>query len=344
MKVAIVGAGIIGSSIAYQLSRQGVSVSVFDAGEPGKAASAKTFGWINASFAETDAYYALRLQSVRAWRALHDEINFGEAIRWFGALWWEDEGDDFTRQVNELQRRGYPFELVGPERFHALEPEVRNPPDQAILGMEEAAADGAQVSAILLKTAVGLGAQVVFKTPVEKIAELTAQFDQVVICAGANSGALLSETGVTLPMGNQPGILVKTTPLPPLVDHTIMTPDVHFRQLACGRILMGEIFSGGNIDGRSSQVFAADMLGRLKARLPAAQSAEVETIMTGLRPVPEDGLPAVGPATSKIYVATMHSGITLAPLIGELVCREILGETCQELEPFRIARFSVPKG
>jgi glycine/D-amino acid oxidase-like deaminating enzyme len=54
-------------------------------------------------------------------------------------------------------------------------------------------------------------------------------------------------------------------------------------------------------------------------------------------------MPIVGPlpGLGSIYVAAAHSGVTLAPAIGELVAGEIVdAETAARLEPFRLGRFS----
>ena len=44
--------------------------------------------------------------------------------------------------------------------------------------------------------------------------------------------------------------------------------------------------------------------------------------------MPLDGFPVLGssPARRDVYLAVMHSGVTLAPLVGELAAREILHE------------------
>jgi glycine/D-amino acid oxidase-like deaminating enzyme len=55
--------------------------------------------------------------------------------------------------------------------------------------------------------------------------------------------------------------------------------------------------------------------------------------------MPEDEFPMVGFTANcpNLYVAAMHSGVTLAPLIGELAAREILdGERAIALDPYRI--------
>ena len=63
----------------------------------------------------------------------------------------------------------------------------------------------------------------------------------------------------------------------------------------------------------------------------------------GYRPTPKDGLPIISRAAglTGAYCAVMHSGVTNAPAVGELVTREILnGERDRLLEPFGLHRFN----
>jgi glycine/D-amino acid oxidase-like deaminating enzyme len=74
--------------------------------------------------------------------------------------------------------------------------------------------------------------------------------------------------------------------------------------------------------------------------------ASVESAAVGVRPLPADGLPAVGwvRAPGGLYVVVTHSGVTLAPLLAELVTREVHGSTEPLLAPFRPDRFLAPAG
>ncbi|MFQ5567527.1 MAG: FAD-dependent oxidoreductase, partial [Paracoccaceae bacterium] len=61
------------------------------------------------------------------------------------------------------------------------------------------------------------------------------------------------------------------------------------------------------------------------------------------RPTPADGHPIIGPVPGRdgVYVAVMHSGVTLAPGVAELVAGEVLeGAEADLLAPFRPDRFS----
>jgi glycine/D-amino acid oxidase-like deaminating enzyme len=60
--------------------------------------------------------------------------------------------------------------------------------------------------------------------------------------------------------------------------------------------------------------------------------------------MPEDERPIVGPVPglSGFYVAVTHSGVTLAPLIGQLVAQEVTtGELSPLLAEYRIERFGM---
>ena len=62
----------------------------------------------------------------------------------------------------------------------------------------------------------------------------------------------------------------------------------------------------------------------------------------GYRPLPADEFPIVGTGAARpdVYLAVMHSGVTMAPLMGRLAAIEILdGVRAEPLEPYRLARF-----
>jgi glycine/D-amino acid oxidase-like deaminating enzyme len=63
--------------------------------------------------------------------------------------------------------------------------------------------------------------------------------------------------------------------------------------------------------------------------LPAAATAEVDEVLIGWRPLPLDGHPVLGTpnASPASYLAIMHSGISLAPIVGQLVAHELLTRT-----------------
>jgi glycine/D-amino acid oxidase-like deaminating enzyme len=72
--------------------------------------------------------------------------------------------------------------------------------------------------------------------------------------------------------------------------------------------------------------------------VPGMRAAEIEDVFIGWRPLPVDGHPVIGPSPARpsAYLAIMHSGVSLAPIVGELVAKEILsGQQAAEIEAYR---------
>jgi len=82
--VGVVGAGIIGASIAYHLSKAGVKVTLMERHEPATRASRGTFAWINASWAKQPRHYhSFSQDGVFGWKRLEKEL--GLDIKWGGS-------------------------------------------------------------------------------------------------------------------------------------------------------------------------------------------------------------------------------------------------------------------
>ena len=74
MKVVVVGAGIIGASVAYQLAKAGAQVTVIDGAGVAAGATGRSFGWINASFHADAAHFRLRAESMAAYHRLIEHM------------------------------------------------------------------------------------------------------------------------------------------------------------------------------------------------------------------------------------------------------------------------------
>jgi glycine/D-amino acid oxidase-like deaminating enzyme len=121
----------------------------------------------------------------------------------------------------------------------------------------------------------------------------------------------------------------------------VIAPDLHMRQTEEGRIIAGGDF-GGSDPGNNPQAAADALFAKVKSKLDGGDTLELETYTIGYRPTPVDGFPVIGPVdgASGLYLAVMHSGVTLAPLAGLLAANEILGGTSDAtLAPFRLSRF-----
>ena len=91
-----------------------------------------------------------------------------------------------------------------------------------------------------------------------------------------------------------------------------------------------------------SQEYADSLIERAVNYFPALSGIKALRVPVGYRPMPIDGLPVLGfsKKASNVYITLMHSGATLAPIVGSLAALEIMtGTEADCLEPYRPSRF-----
>ena len=175
----------------------------------------------------------------------------------------------------------------------------------------------------------------------------TIHADAVVNATGAGAASVAGMVGRELPLDVFPGLLVRVAVPGEPLSHLMHTPHINLRPDGPGYVLLHH----DSVDEKLTDDFAgtedplcAELLERARRVLPALEEAEVvEAQVRAMRPVPADGHSCVG-ALSRIpgyYEAVTHSGVTLGPLIGRLLAREILtGEVDPLIAPFRPDRFA----
>ena len=151
--------------------------------------------------------------------------------------------------------------------------------------------------------------------------------DALVVACGVDTPRVAGLAGVRVPLKDSPGILVHVPPQPRLVQRVILAPMGNIKQKPDGRIVAGSDFGSGG--GDLSREAGERLLKSMAAVLPELGRAGVEKMTQGFRPMPADGLPIVGfpSARRDLYLAVMHSGVTLGPLMGRLAAAEILDGT-----------------
>jgi glycine/D-amino acid oxidase-like deaminating enzyme len=143
-------------------------------------------------------------------------------------------------------------------------------------------------------------------------------------------------------METPPGLIVHSRPHRKLLNGLVHAEKLHMRQTAEGRIIAGSDFAGDD-PGENPEATARDLFEVTKAALRGAEGLELDFHTVGYRPTPTDGFPVISRANgvSGLYIAVMHSGITLAPAVGLFATREILdGERDPLLAPYGLGRFA----
>ena len=372
-RVAVVGAGIVGSAITYHLAKRGLDVTLLDRNAVASASSHGTFAWINASWAkQPESYHALNQMGVDAWHRLQQALNL--PIKWGGSLEWfaaAERQDRLSRDVQEQQAWGEPAKMLTQLEASALEPRVAfGGAGHVALSPRDGALDPVLVSQRLVNAAKSHGARVIEHCEVLRVDETAEDqrqkilgtscgdiaVDRLVLATGADPSAIQTFAGFDLPQRSTPGVIVITQPMPPVLSHIVVAPGIHIHQRLDGRLVLGE--QEGAPENAAHKLRLTARPTRFPNAATASQHAQrlitlaseyltglpevnAEEVIIGWRPLPLDGHPVIGPspADPNAYVAVMHSGVSLAAIVGELVAEEILtGERAPVLTPFRADR------
>jgi glycine/D-amino acid oxidase-like deaminating enzyme len=364
-KVIVIGAGVVGASSAYRLAQAGAAVTVLEANRVGGGTSGISYAWTNAHRKPPFPYHQLNVNGMKTHAALRDE--FGATPWWHGGgslEWTEPERwAGFRENVEQLRAWGYAAEYVTAREVGELEPDV----DLAVLGDAPAAffpdegwCDPVVYAHAMLSAAIRrhgatlrLGA---------RVADLTMQGDRVtgvrlsdgsvveadfvVNCGGRWINDAVREAGLHLPMAPTPGLLVFTPPVACGLSRVLHTSVLNARPDGAGRLMLhwDPTDATLSVDSAVSPDMpqAIDLMARARRLFPCIGDVRPEAVRLGIRPIPGDGLTAVGPVprVGGYYVAVTHSGVTLSPFLGVCVADELVrGIVRPELADFRPARF-----
>ena len=365
MRVIVIGAGVVGAAVAAALTRRGAEVTVLDAGRPGAGTTTTSFAWVNANNKHPQPYFELNNAGVAAHHALA-----GGPAPWFfptGHLEWattDEHAALLAARVTKLESRGYPVRRLTRAEALALEPDVVAPTDaEFVFYPEEAHTLPGLLHARLLGEARDRGATVLTHTEVTGIdlgapAVTTASgekhvADVVVSCAGRWSTPVAALAGLDVPLLDPDlagsatvGFLATTEPVPARLSRLLTHSRLNVRPDGGGRLLLQALDLDGAADPAAvpptDGSLATEITGRLPEVLALTAGTRLEKIRVGQRPLPADGLTIAGFADpdSRFYAVATHSGITLAPLLGDLVSGELMGTESPLLATFRPGRFA----
>jgi len=373
LTVVVVGAGVLGCSLADELSRRGASVTVIDAAESVSGTSAATFGWINSNDKSPEPYQQLNLLGLRAHeRALHSTTTRG---RWFhqtgnvqlAQTSWE--ADRLEEKVQRLEHNDYDATMLTASQVRELEPNLRAEHlAGGALFAKEGWIDVSTMCAALLHRACRKDAAFV---PFNKVTAITSQgveaighdglatqysANVVVLAAGNGTRELLATTGVNFPLldpswrddaaATHPtvGLISTTSPVNSVTRRMIHAEGIALRPARNGGITLTDHPTASRWDRTDPAIWNVpdELLRRARQFYPSLERAWTETVTLGTRVLPEDGLTIADwiEGADRVYAVATHSGVTLAAHLAEVVTDEILtGTRDGSLKPFGLSRF-----
>ena len=368
-KITVIGAGIIGACIAHELSRLGQNITIIDKSLPGSGTSGKSFNWINATYPKKPySYNYLSQLGLAAFDDLNRHIDFPSI--WNGSLEWfvdSKKHKKLLNNVNDLLK--YPthskHKIINSFEASLYEPNINfNNNNNIVYSLEDGAIDTIKtIESLVARTKFNGGKIInncVYKNSIYRNGKLSSintshgeiETDLIIFATGTNTNSLINKKVLREPT---PGIIVKSKPYKKIINKIIVGPGIHIHQQNDGRLIIGEQDGAPEnhkmrLKGYPTQfpsTLIADqhfnnMLDQTKLFIKNIDEIEVESVEIGWRPLPLDGLPIIGFLNSlqDTYVASMHSGISLGPIVAKIVAQEITENINNKLlNDFRPSRF-----
>ena len=364
MKITVVGAGIVGCSVAHELASRGARVHVVDMRGTGLGATQASAG-ILAPYVEghIDALLRIGVCSLSLYdafvtRASEDAAKPIEYER-TGTLQVavdEDEAAELEASAQRLARSGVAHSLMDGDQARRLEPSLSPRIRTALLLPQHGYVRVAQLTSALAAAAASRGT-----TTITAVVQHVEPRSGVVIVAtpagGIESDAVILAAGSWTSGLAQP--LVSPPPVRPVRGQLL---HLHFKQRPLSRVVWGtdcylvpwhdgSLLVGATVEdaGFDESATAAGVAHLLRASgelLMTTPTARFDAVRVGLRPGTPDELPLIGPSSTMrgVYYAAGHyrNGVLLSPLTAKLVADLVMdGRRSPELELVRPDRFGL---
>lgn len=365
MKVVVIGAGIIGVSIASELAARGAEVTLIDKDAPGTGTSSTSFAWVNSNNKNPDPYFELNRAGLEAHHRLAAS----------GGDWFHPTGHlevavdpghrtELQARLDRLSSFGYEAEKISAMRAGELIPDLRMPESAtAAFFAHEGHCDPSLYLRHVMGKGAAQGVEVRSGSAVASIAYVDGRIrlalsdgttilaDRVISATGRWTNDVMSMVGLPPLMVESEqagdvtmGYLAITNPLPVSINRVLTSPRLNVRPAGGGRLILqaldldvtAEVGVQPGLDSSLSKEFVS----RLQQILRNTEAATIREIQVAQRAIPMDGLSVIGPvdAFPPLYLVATHSGVTLAPFLGSRVAAEVFGEDEPLFASFRPER------
>jgi glycine oxidase len=359
--VIIVGAGVIGCTVAYHLAREGVAVLLLERGRVGREASWASAGILNHGRpASTHPYERLATLSRSMFEPLVEELieltGVDPEYRSTGGIhvFLDEEGVEKARNYYRGSiLAGLEVEYLEPADLFELEPAVNRDARAAIRFPGDGSIRPPRLVRALSLAAQRLGTRILEHSPIvdleirsgRVVAILTPedriQGESFVLATGAWSGLVGNRVGVNLPVYSSKGEIVLLESLPGKLGQVVNNNGHYLVPRSDGKLLVGATEEAVGFDKTSTVHGVLELLDWAFHVAPGLSDATFVTSWAGLRPAARRGGPFLGRLRDfeNLYVATAHnrSGILLAPVSGLLMSQLLTNRpTSLPLEPFAV--------
>ncbi|ELZ31129.1 glycine/d-amino acid oxidase, deaminating [Halogeometricum pallidum JCM 14848] len=376
-ETVVVGGGIVGSSVAYHLAREGVETLLVDRRDEGRATDAGAGILSPATTSRDDeTWVAFAVEAVGYYEelvaALEREQDGPHGYAERGVLSVaidDDEVEAFERTMTHIEERRERFGVPEPGSLREVDAEEareRFPPladvERAFYYENAARVDGRTFESALRRAAESHGLTereasvrelVLGDGGVEAVGGVVLESgeridaDSVVVAGGAWSESFGSQLGVEVPVEPQRGQIVHLDVDADTDGWPIVSPFQGHYMVSWddGRVAAGATReTGSGFVPHTTVEGLREVFEEVLRVAPGLADASLRSSRVGLRPLSPDGLPVLGavPGVPNAYLCTGHgpTGLQLGPYSGKMVADAVRGETpATDIERFAVDRF-----
>jgi glycine oxidase len=361
--VIVVGGGVIGLSIAFDLAGQGVAAAVLDQGDFGREASWAGAGILppgNLELAQSPEAQ-LRALSHSRWtdwaNTLQSETGIDTGYRRCGGIEvrFPADRDDLTAEVRSWRDEGVSAEELSGAELRRIEPHVSHDVSAAYRLPDEGQVRNPRLLKALVAGCEKRGVRLFPGTPVVGFQQREGHVTGVetpggvmrggryCVAGGPWSRSILSPLRVNLSVEPVRGQIVLLSQIPRLFSHVLQLGSRYIVPRDDGRVLIGSTEEHVGFLKANTATAVNELLAFGSQIVPELGAARFERAWSGLRPGSADGLPYLGhvPACDNLFIAAGHfrSGLQMSAGTARVMCQALLEqETDIDLEPFAVDR------
>ena len=355
--VLVVGGGVVGLSLAWELARNQSKVCVVERGELGREASWAGAGMIPAGptsdfWSQCDAKLQLAGLSQRLYRQWHEQLlettGIDNGYRPCGAIYLasdEPAAEELHAKAQQRRQLGIDWQAIDAAELADLEPAIQNAPDYQAAYLVAADAQNRNPRHLRALTTAcrQQGVDILTGTEVfdfdksnsKIVAAITnagkISAEQVCLAAGSWSGRLAEKLGLELPVRPVHGQIVLLDGPANMFRHNINVGSQYLTPRVEGRVLVGSTMKE---IGYRKPILAdgtRQLLNFAASISPELLSLPIAKQWSGLRPGSPDGLPFLGrmPDFENGWIASGHfrSGLQLSPATAVVMRALLQGDT-----------------
>jgi len=348
--VIVVGAGIVGCAVAYELARRGASVEIVDERHPVGMGATQASAGVLAPYIEARDGNPLLDLAVRSLDLFDEFVTrvssaSGVAVPYrrtgtIDVAFDESEMDTLRTTADVLARRGVPAQMIDRSGARAEEPHIGDDVVGALVIDAHGFVAATELTRALCAAARRHGAQLIEQSRVRRIertrTDIIVETDRgslsgtaVVLAAGSWSGTIEIEgVAARVPVRPVRGQLLHLAWNGPPLKRVTWSRRCYLVPWEDGSLLVGATSEEAGFDERTTVAGVRDLLEAACDVIPQTWTAGFRGARVGLRPGTPDDLPIIGPSSSVpgLVYATGHyrNGVLLAPLTAQLVAGAML--------------------